>query len=149
VITGENSNANHLLAIVGAFAVMAASIYFVLPAKTMTTIAETAGLEDRILGPVPKEAAADKTADARPAPVKGEARHPSEPAMTLSSYFHARRSRTAHTGDAKTPDTVPPDIRWRPVIKTTTRERGHLIERYLFRNGGIVVLVDGRVVLVS
>ena len=106
-----------------------------------------------MLGPLPKEAVASKTADDRPAAVKGEARHTSEPAMTLSSYLHARRSRTAHAGDPKTesttPDTVPPDIRWRPVIKTTTRERGHLIERYLFRNGGIVVLVDGRVVLVS
>jgi len=112
----------------------------------MTTIAERLGLQDRLLGPVPEEAVAGKTADASPAASKGEA-------QSLSSFFHARKSLAHPAGDAKTesktPDTVPPDIRWRPVIKATTRERGHLIERYLFRNGGIVVMVDGRVVSVS
>jgi hypothetical protein len=143
----QDSSANKLLVMSGAFAVIAGVLVFVVPDQTVTAVAERIGIQEpkvgvKIVEPVDKEAAAS-------------------PASAKSSFFRARRSRNAADRNAtdeksssgklknatEKPDGARPLVVKREVLKATSRERGHLIEKYMYQHGGIVLLVDGRIMV--
>ncbi len=153
---GESSN--HILRVAGLLVVAAVALYFLVPAGTVDRVAQEVGLQSTVLGVVHSESVFPPDAD-RPA---REKRGPGSVARTrkLTAEDLELKSITSKKripGQQLLPNPVKHGASTsggaflanatRPVIRISSIERGHLIEKCLYRNGSIEVLVDGEVVL--
>ena len=158
---GESSN--HILTIAGLLAVAGVALYFFVPAGTVDIVAQQVGLQSPVLGLVNTQNAFQPDGD-RPAPVKREsatsrsvdltrARNLTAEDLELKSITSKKQTQEKRArpnllkSTAATSGGVFLANANRPVIKISSIERGHLIEKCLYRNGSIEVLVDGEVAL--
>ena len=141
-----------MLAIAGVLAIAAGFLFFFSP-QTIDNIAGRIGLTSQPVGPVPPadKAQAVKTESAK------ESRH-----AGISQFFKRKEivaerqsvavmeaaARQAAEDKAKaSPVPVPAQTVEQAVIKATSIEQKHLIEKYMYLGGDVRLLVDGRPVL--
>jgi hypothetical protein len=162
VSNGENVGSNHLLGIALLLAVAAVALYMFVPAGTVDVVAQRVGIQPTVLGLVNTEREADPAAD-RPVSGKSESiagratrvthdRKPTAEDLVLRSITTNKRipgrvpsnplKNAASTGSRTFLTNASC-----PIIKVSSLERGHLIERCVYGNGSIEVRIDGEVVL--
>jgi hypothetical protein len=147
-----------VLGIAGALTIVAAIFIFLVPPETVNAIAQQIGLQDPQVGLMASEPA--NTESAGPSNRKSQSN-----LAALSSLSGAKKVSLAAGAPARSqseivqgssPDlksetaksdlTVPKGER-QAVIKATSMEEGHLVEKYMYLNGGMVLFVDGQLSL--
>ena len=149
-----------LLGIAGALMIAAAIFVFFAQPETVRVIAQHIGLQGSQVGRTASETPGSEPASS--ANRKSQSKRASRSSLSGGKEVPLQAATPAHVQSeillAASPDlksqTAKSDLtvsaeKRQAVIKVTSMEKGHLVEKYMYLNGGMVLLLDGHLLTES
>jgi|SRR5581483_1222706 len=146
----RNESATILTAAGGALAFIAVILIIFMPPETLSTVAQKIGLVAVPASQAPNQDSAVGASRKTPSRRAGRSSLSGTKNVPLQAAPPAQAqsptppsSPDANPGAAKS-DAAVSDLNRLARIKATSLEQGHLLEKYLYANGRVVIFVDGR-----